>query len=69
MCEVFVVLQDSEPDIIDGAATEPGHVIRTTVRGRNGQSRQVGLLWTIVMLKLMIILLSKSFLIEMLIWI
>lgn len=41
MCEVFAVLQDSEPDIIDGAGTEPGHVIRTTVRGRNGQSRQV----------------------------
>ncbi|CAN7040024.1 unnamed protein product [Brassica oleracea var. botrytis] len=32
--------RDSEPDIIDGAGTEPGHVIRTTVRGRNGQSRQ-----------------------------
>lgn len=42
--------QDSEPDIIDGAGTEPGHVIRTTLRGRNGQSRQVGLLWRIVWL-------------------
>lgn len=42
------MLQDSEPDIIDGAGTEPGNVIRTTVRGRNGQSRQVGLLWTLV---------------------
>jgi glycogen synthase kinase 3 beta len=38
--EVFVTLQDSEPDIIDGAGAEPGHVIRTTLRGRNGQSRQ-----------------------------
>ena len=42
------MFQDSEPDIIDGAGTEPGHVIRTTVRGRNGQSRQVGLLLRIV---------------------
>ncbi|CAH2047161.1 unnamed protein product [Thlaspi arvense] len=32
--------RDSEPDIIDGAGAEPGHVIRTTLRGRNGQSRQ-----------------------------
>ena len=45
------MLQDSEPDIIDGAGTEPGHVIRTTVRGRDGHSRQViRLLWKIVYL-------------------
>lgn len=41
-------MQDSEPDIIDGAGAEPGHVIRTTLRGRNGQSRQVGWLWIVV---------------------
>ena len=35
-------LQDSEPDIIDGVGAEAGHVIRTTIGGRNGQSRQVG---------------------------
>jgi len=34
-------LQDSEPDIIDGVGAEAGHVIRTTIGGRNGQSRQV----------------------------
>lgn len=34
-------LQDSEPDIIDGVGAEAGHVIRTTVGARNGQSRQV----------------------------
>ncbi|CAE5960497.1 unnamed protein product [Arabidopsis arenosa] len=33
-------VEDSEPDIIDGAGAETGHVIRTTLRGRNGQSRQ-----------------------------
>ncbi|CAF2255559.1 BnaA08g20550D [Brassica napus] len=32
MCEDFVLLQNSEP-YIDGAGTEPDHVIRTTVRG------------------------------------
>ncbi|KAG6780145.1 hypothetical protein POTOM_012999 [Populus tomentosa] len=32
--------RDSEPDIIDGVGAEAGHVIRTTIGGRNGQSRQ-----------------------------
>ncbi|CAI0439520.1 unnamed protein product [Linum tenue] len=32
--------RDSEPDIIDGVGAEAGHVIGTTVGGRNGQSRQ-----------------------------
>jgi hypothetical protein len=32
--------RDSEPDIIDGVGAEPGHVITTTLPGRNGQSRQ-----------------------------
>ncbi|GJU16919.1 shaggy-related protein kinase kappa [Tanacetum coccineum] len=31
---------DSEPEIIHGASTEAGHVIRTTIGGRNGQSEQ-----------------------------
>lgn len=35
-------MQDSEPDIIDGVGAETGHVIRTTIGGRNGQSKQVG---------------------------
>lgn len=39
---VFNLLQDSEPDVIDGVGAETGHVIRTTIGGRNGQSRQVG---------------------------
>jgi len=34
-------LQDSEPDVIDGVGAETGHVIRTSIGGRNGQSKQV----------------------------
>ena len=53
--------QDSEPDIIDGAGTEPGHVIRTTVRGRDGHSRQViRLLWKIVCNKMVTFSFSYS---------
>lgn len=36
------MLQDSEPDIIDGMGAETGHVIRTTLGGRNGPSKEVG---------------------------
>ncbi|XP_042504291.1 shaggy-related protein kinase kappa isoform X2 [Macadamia integrifolia] len=32
--------RDSEPDIIDGMGAEAGHVIATTIGGRNGQPRQ-----------------------------
>ncbi|OWM84870.1 hypothetical protein CDL15_Pgr027657 [Punica granatum] len=32
--------RESETDIVDGVGAEIGHVIRTTVGGRNGQSRQ-----------------------------
>ncbi|KAL0394513.1 UNVERIFIED_CONTAM: Shaggy-related protein kinase delta [Sesamum latifolium] len=39
--EISFVMQDSEPDIIDGVGAETGHVIRTTIGGRNGQSKQV----------------------------
>ncbi|XP_076910107.1 shaggy-related protein kinase kappa-like isoform X1 [Bidens hawaiensis] len=35
-------VSDSEPEIVHGASTEAGHVIRTTIGGRNGQSEQVG---------------------------
>lgn len=38
---LFNLLQDSEPDVIDGVGAETGHVIRTTVGGRNGQAKQV----------------------------
>lgn len=34
---------DDEPDIIDGVGAETGHVIRTTIAARNGQSKQVRL--------------------------
>lgn len=34
-------MQDSEPDVIDGVGVETGHVIKTTIGGRNGQPRQV----------------------------
>ena len=45
--EAINQLQDSEPDIIDGVGAEAGHVIRTTIGGRNGQSKQVSrkLIW------------------------
>ncbi|XP_021285854.1 shaggy-related protein kinase kappa isoform X1 [Herrania umbratica] len=32
--------RDSEPDVVDGVGAETGHVIRTTIGGRNGQSKQ-----------------------------
>ncbi|KAK7821636.1 shaggy-related protein kinase eta [Quercus suber] len=32
--------RDSEPDVIDGVGAETGHVIRTTIGGRNGQVKQ-----------------------------
>uniref|UniRef100_A0A2N9EXW1 Protein kinase domain-containing protein n=1 Tax=Fagus sylvatica TaxID=28930 RepID=A0A2N9EXW1_FAGSY len=32
--------RDSEPDVIDGVGAKTGHVIRTTVGGRNGQAKQ-----------------------------
>ncbi|XWS55326.1 hypothetical protein CRYUN_Cryun10bG0165400 [Craigia yunnanensis] len=32
--------RDSEPDVVDGAGAETGHVIRTTIGGRNGQPKQ-----------------------------
>nr|GMD04937.1 shaggy-related protein kinase kappa [Ipomoea batatas] len=32
--------RDSEPDVIDGVGVETGHVIKTTIGGRNGQPRQ-----------------------------
>ncbi|XVF37612.1 hypothetical protein REPUB_Repub20aG0024500 [Reevesia pubescens] len=31
---------DSEPNVVDGVGAEIGHVIRTTIGGRNGQSKQ-----------------------------
>ncbi|CAL5418282.1 unnamed protein product [Camellia sinensis] len=33
--------EDSELDIIDSVGAEAGHVIRTTIGGRNGQSKQI----------------------------
>ncbi|KOM42683.1 hypothetical protein LR48_Vigan05g028700 [Vigna angularis] len=33
-------LADSEPNIIHGVVAETGHVIRTSIGGRNGQSKQ-----------------------------
>lgn len=38
----LLLFQDSEPEIVHGVGTEAGHVIRTTIGGRNGQSKQVG---------------------------
>lgn len=44
-------MQDSEPDIIDGVGAETGHVIRTSIGGRNGQPKQVHIsydLWEVL---------------------
>ncbi|KAK1388697.1 hypothetical protein POM88_016875 [Heracleum sosnowskyi] len=32
--------RESEPELVNGVGAEAGHVIRTTIGGRNGQSRQ-----------------------------
>lgn len=42
MISHYFLKQESEPDIIDGVGAETGHVIKTTIGGRNGQSKQVG---------------------------
>ena len=34
-------LQDIEPVIVDGMHAESGHIIATTIGGRNGQPKQV----------------------------
>ena len=34
-------LQDIEPAVVDGNGTETGHIIVTTIGGRNGQPKQV----------------------------
>ncbi|OAY77993.1 Shaggy-related protein kinase delta, partial [Ananas comosus] len=39
--ECLSAMQDTEPDIIDGSGNEPGHVIATTIHGRNGLPKQV----------------------------
>lgn len=40
--------RESEPDIIDGVGAETGHVIRTSIAARNGQSKQVSLIFSII---------------------
>jgi glycogen synthase kinase 3 beta len=40
--------RESEPDIIDGVGAETGHVIRTSIAARNGQSKQVCLIFSII---------------------
>ncbi|GJW32954.1 hypothetical protein Tco_0052986 [Tanacetum coccineum] len=34
------LITDSEPEIVYGVGAEAGHVIRTTIGGRNSQSKQ-----------------------------
>ena len=43
-CQVLrinVSLQEIEVTVVDGNSTETGHIIVTTIGGRNGQSKQV----------------------------
>jgi hypothetical protein len=37
----FLRLQDTEPDVVADSGAEAGHIISTTVRGRNGLPKQV----------------------------
>jgi kinase len=40
MILVYLYMQDIE-DIVNGNGTEPGHIIVTSIAGRNGQAKQV----------------------------
>lgn len=40
---VFTLWQEVEAAVVDGNGTETGHIIVTTIGGRNGQPKQVGL--------------------------
>ena len=35
-------MQEIEATVVDGNGTETGHIIATTIGGRNGQPKQVG---------------------------
>lgn len=37
-------LQEMEATVVDGNGTETGHIIVTTIGGRNGQPKQVNIL-------------------------
>ncbi|XVE99190.1 hypothetical protein REPUB_Repub03eG0175700 [Reevesia pubescens] len=41
MIPYVLPMQDSDPNVVDGVGAETGHVIRTTIGGRNGQSKQI----------------------------
>jgi hypothetical protein len=44
-------LQELEATVVDGNGTETGHIIATTIGGRNGQPKQVHFhleLWSVV---------------------
>ena len=35
------IMQDIEDIVVNGNGTEPGHIIVTSIDGRNGQAKQV----------------------------
>lgn len=37
----LVTMQDIEDIVVNGNGTEPGHIIVTSIDGRNGQTKQV----------------------------
>lgn len=41
LMRILWVLQEMEATIVDGNGTETGHIIVTTIGGRNGQPKQV----------------------------
>jgi hypothetical protein len=41
MISVHIYKQDIEVIVVNGNGTEPGHIIVTSIDGRNGQAKQV----------------------------
>jgi hypothetical protein len=41
MISVHIYKQDNEDIVVNGNGTEPGHIIVTSIDGRNGQAKQV----------------------------
>jgi kinase len=41
MILVYLYMQDIEDIVVNGNGTEPGHIIVTSIAGRNGQAKQV----------------------------
>lgn len=56
----FMATQDVEAAVVDGNGTETGHIIVTTIGGKNGQPKQVSV-WLTGILYLFITFEHSSF--------